>query len=193
MTPSLNEPVWTAGTDARLDTAFARYASSPEPGDTLWAVTLGGTPEVLIGGGYRGHTPSFVTRAEAHSPRSFFDALWLLDTYHNDVRAGHLLGPSPTPSARRPDPLLDAVLAPSQGILLWRWQLENLCASFVSLRTEANAFARRLNRKEADAWDCARGFTLSSGGSFGEAIWARMVYGGVVPGHWQSAARLIAA
>jgi hypothetical protein len=120
------------------------------------------------------------------------DHLFVVDTYHQSRALGT---PLPTEQVLdfTPDPILDELLAASDGILLWQFQCEQMAQLFVDRRSDAIELRRRINQKRLETRERIEEMTFPSGQSFRDVVEERLLYEGVVPGQWGRAQLLLAA
>jgi hypothetical protein len=186
----LTEYTWVAGTRPDLDRALSGLGTRAPavPGTPKrWAVMLEGEEvDVIIGGPLTDNPPAqhFEAYLDGLHGRSFSDAIYAVETYYQAKRTGCGL-PDPYP-LRPAEPVIDDLLRESRGWLLWQFQLENVCGLFMSSRTRAMEFRRRLNQRHPDAWREAARMRTMSGRTLDDVLEERMVFGQAVPGLWKS-------
>ena len=111
----------------------------------------------------------------------------MVDTYYQSRILREPL-PSYEPSLFAPDSLLDELLAPSRGLLLWQFQLAQLAGL---PRPNAIDLRKHVNQKRPGAFGALRDLHLPSGLSLAGVVEERLLYEGTVPGQWSAAKALI--
>lgn len=199
MTSDINveEDVWALGNRPRLDAAVKASRYNLEDGtadgaaaDGIWAAYLpGNPPQIILSARYLQEDEGFPPLEEhLHrlAPRSLVECLFALDSYRQCRILGEPL-PGPGGYDFTADPVVDEVLASSQGILLWQFQLERLAQSLGLARQGAIRLRRGVNQKRPSALDPVEGKTFPSELALRDVIGERLLYDGTVPGEWKGA------
>lgn len=134
--------------------------------------------------------PKLATYLDQQEPFGLLGYLFVVDSYYQSRVLGEPLPTQRSPGFT-PDPILDELLAISDGILLWQFQLEQLAQLFVEERSDAIELRRRVNQKRPETRERIGDMTFPSGQSLREVVQERMLYEGVVPGQWGSARLLL--
>lgn len=179
---------WTFGENALLDRALNAYLNGNPLGEGAyaWAVTMGMDGCRVILGGQQpdpNDLPSFGAHIERLGCDTFFSLAGAVELYVEAIQKAE--APITGVPAFEAEPLVDEMLRDSFGIILWQYQLENVCGLFTRTRPEAVELRRHLNQKRADAWDRAEKMLLPSGRPLAALLDERLLFGGAVPGHWR--------
>lgn len=199
---SIEETVWTPGEQPALDKSLARSPFDPaDDRDRLWTAYLPGVqPQVILAVRYRSRDEDFppLQRHVQHLiPNGLPDWLYTVDTY----RQSRILGkPLPGPEGIGPtgDSLVDEILDPSHGYLLWQFQLESLAQTLGLARQKSIRLRRHVNQKRPEPLRLlkeaphAEG-SFPSGLSLERVIKNRLLYDAALPGQWHAARLLLAA
>ena len=199
MTAPLTETVWTPGRHSTLDAAALtpdQQAGDAYTPDRMWAAYFqSASPQIVLSAGFSDGDEAFPPlRAyiERHQPSTLLDCLFVVDTYYQSrILRAPLPGPEPGPFAS--DPLLDELLAPSRGLLLWQFQFEHLAQLAGLARPEAITLRRYVNQKRPIAFKRMVAMRLPSGSIFADVVTERLRYDGTIPGQWKAAQRLLHA
>ena len=195
----LAETVWKPGTRPALDAAYeSAWADGNDPyvPERRWAAYLRKeSPQIVLGMRYREADEDFPTLEsylDRRTPSSLLDHLFVVDTYYQSRASGT---PLPTEQVLdfTPDPILDELLAASDGILLWQFQCEQMAQLFVDRRSDAIELRRRINQKRLETRERIKEMMFPSGQSFRDVVEERLLYEGVVPGQWRSTKLLFSA
>lgn len=221
--PTIKETTWKPGQRPELDRALARSPyESPSERQPFWTAYLPGSPpEIILCLCSRDRDEAF-PRLAAYlrqvRPSSLHGYLFAVDTYYQSRQAGKPLPASsgtesgseggtgngaensPQLGELQPtgDPVVDEVLSPSQGLLLWQSQLESLAQALGLLRPDAIQLRRHVVQRRPDPLklleetEGARE-VFPSGLSLVEVLEERLYYDAVVPGQWRAARLLIGA
>lgn len=192
----LTETVWIPGTRPDLDAAVSAARpdwTPPYVPEKMWAAYWPGpSPQVVLCARFLGGDETFPPlRAyiERHQPSTLLDYLFVVDTYYQS-RILRVPLPSPEPGQFASDPLLNELLSPSRGILLWQFQFEQLAQLAGLPRPDAIKLRRLVNRKRPVAFERMDDMCLPSGSTFAKVVTERLHYEGTVPGQWEAAHRL---
>jgi len=196
MAAPLTETVWTPGRHPTLDAAALtpdQKTGDAYTPDRMWAAYFqSASPQIVLSARFSDGDEAFPPlRAyiERHQPSTLLDCLFVVDTYYQSrILRAPLPGPEPGPFAS--DPLLDELLAPSRGLLLWQFQFEQLAQLAGLARPEATALRRRVNQKRPSGFATMRDLLLPSGQTLSDAVEKWLVYEGLVPGQWTAAEML---
>jgi hypothetical protein len=194
--PRLKEHIWTLGTRPRLDEALARSPYDFEDMSSqvqVWTAYLPSDPPKIVSctrcredeSGF----PALSVHLRRHEPEVLLDYLFALDTYRQS-RIRQEAPPGSEGFDFSPDPVVDQILAQSEGTLLWQFQLEWLAQSLGLGRPEAQEFRRHVNQKRRSALQPVSERRFPSGQSLKEVIGERLLYEGVLPGQWKGASLL---
>jgi len=197
---TLKEAVWRSGERAPLDRALSRSPFDPsEEQKDLWAAYRSGErPTIVLCMRYLERdeeAPTLKEYLRRIRPEGLYDYLFTADTYAQSRVFGEA---PPDPEGLEPtgDPLVDEVLRPSRGYLLWQFQLESLAQILGLPRPEAVRLRRYVNQKRPEALQPLREVShakeaFPSGLSLKTLLEKRLLFDAALPGHWR-AARLLA-
>ena len=105
--------------------------------------------------------------------KGFSDLLFLLDYY----RLVQVHGQKDyDPNQFREEGVVDHILKPSRGLVLWHYQLEQLFACFYQSQGKAIELRKAINQKHAFVFDLLDSLKFKSGISLGSVLNQRMLF-----------------
>lgn len=122
------------------------------------------------------------------SPSSLLEVLCTIDRFKVGFDPKRcMLKDGPFDFPERPS--LDAILHPSQGLLIWHHQTENLYRMAAPRATadQAVAFRKGINKKDADAFGQAERLMTTPACTLADVIRERMVYQNTTSPSWHAA------
>jgi hypothetical protein len=141
--------------DGEVQPVFGYLTNSLKPGETL------------------GLKNDFRKYLSQHHPTGFSDLLFLLDHH----RLEHIHGPIDYDHGQiQKTPVVDDILKPSKGLILWHYQLEQLFACFYQSQTKAIELRKAVNQKQAFVFELAETLEFKSGVSLGSILNDRMIF-----------------
>ncbi len=141
--------------DGEVHPVFGYLTNSLKPGETL------------------GLKNDFRKYLSQHHPTGFSDLLFLLDHH----RLEHIHGPIDYDHGQiQKTPVVDDILKPSKGLILWHYQLEQLFACFYQSQTKAIELRKAVNQKQAFVFELAETLEFKSGVSLGSILNDRMIF-----------------
>ena len=181
-------PDWRAEPPTALSSVFgyAAYVEGVPPRPVL--IYLSSSREDVADGEVR----FLQTFLDQSPPRSYMDALFLLDYFLNE---GPCVENVPDPRSLRfpARDVVDGLLRDARGMLLWSYQLEALIRLAGLAGTETACLRRDVSARRADALDRLKQLRIPGGETLFDVAMERMRYGYVISPNYRGAAALWAA
>lgn len=180
------EVSWRTATDPDLTHSLFPHVERPELFQSGYAVLVESAQPVLLG-----HLSSadrliegepFKRHIERYSPSSFWDAVFVADTFAASVTSIEN-GSEPLPILdieMDHIPFADEILEQSRGLVIWHHQLEQLVGLFGYDQGERSAFRKGINCKRAEYFAEAERLSVVPGVTLRDVIEKRMSFRGTM-------------